>query len=152
MAKAKLNEVYEEIKKEARGELLKELQPKIERLKALGDEVLSSLSAFKSGRKTAVRRGRKPGPKPGRKPGRKPAAKKQVARAKRAPAGALNKAINDVLAKQQQPVGLVQIRNEVLKNSLFKKHDPKNLYNQIIQTIKKVKGVSKTNNGYTISK
>ena len=148
MAKAKLNEVYEEIKKEARAELLKELQPKIERLKTLGDEVLSSLSAFKSGRKTAVRRGRKPGPKPGRKP----AVKKRAAGAKRAPAGALNPAIGDVLAKQQQPVGLVQIRNEVLKSSLFKKHDPKNLYNQIIQTIKKVKGVSKTGKGYAISK
>ena len=143
MPKQTLDNIYDQLKAEAKKDVLASLQPKIEKLKALGDEILTSLGQA----------GKKRGPKPKKAAAKKVGRKKKAAKKQsRTPSGALAAAISDVLAGQTEAINLVGIRDAVLKQSMFKRRDAKNLYTQIVQKIKSMKDVEKIGKTYILRK
>ena len=68
----------------------------------------------------------------------KPVAAKPSKPLTRAPRGALPAAVKEVLVSNGGPMTLVQIRDAVMKTEHFRKANPKGLYSQVTEGVKKV--------------
>jgi hypothetical protein len=53
-----------------------------------------------------------------------------------------------LLAAQNEPLTMAQIRNDLLKTATFSKHDPNGLYTMASTKIKKMTGVKKVGKSY----
>ena len=147
MSKSTLDAVYVSLKQEAREEVLKSLQPKIAKLQALGDEILTELSAAiadttgpkKRGPKKGAKRGPKKGAKRGPKPGSKRAGRPKAAKkaAKKAAGKVAKKAAKKAAPKKA-------VKKAVVKKAAAKKsgsRTPKGaLENGIKDVLKGAKG------------
>ena len=108
-----------------------------------------------------ARRGRKPGRpakaaaavKPAGRRGRppkvvaaaQPAAKTTAKPGKRSARGAMQNDIRALLQKAGRPLSLTDLRNEIMKNAPFKGRNPNTVYTQIVQTIKRIPEIERTN-------
>jgi len=151
-----------EISRSVKSDLYAALSPITKRITdAVADlEKALSGSAAKPAKK-AARRGRRLGRPPKAAAQAKPAAKKAAkaakpakgakrAAGKRGPRGALQAELRTIVSKANSPMTLTQMRDEMMKNSDFKKRDPKSLYTQIAQAVKKVPEIQKSGKGYTV--
>ena len=115
-----------------KAELLSQLAPITEKIASAVAELEKALCGAEKGKRTG---------RPKKAVVSKTAPKRSK---KRTPRGALLSAVKDTLAGSETPLSLADIRNAILKTSTFKGHDPKTLYTQIAQAVKKIQGVKKS--------
>ena len=136
MSKDALEDVYASLKDEVREELLENIQPKIERLQILGDDIIAGLSEAKQ---------------PRRKPIKKPIIMAETApktEAKPIHKSALEDHIRAVLVARDESMTVFEIRDELLKEPTYRSYDPQTLYTMVSGRIGQMAGVRKVKNKY----
>ena len=137
-----------DVTEKVKNDLLASLAPITQKIVAAANELESALSGPAArvarrgpgGRKGPARRTRA-----ARKTGAAPA--KAKAALGRNPRGTLQKAIRSVMQGAGAALSLAGIRNEVLKSSMFRGRNPKTLYTQIVQGVKRIPEIQKTDKG-----